>query len=143
MVDDSSKSVLAALLQELPSGIWWKVRQMDPNEFGLAKGTGRPLAEIDALLVGAGPCNDTPKRGIHWSKKGWDTFVDNAKLPTLSGAAWRPLGRCRASLDAIAHHFVAFLSHRPLAATTVVVSNSLLLRAFWLRFFDVTARRAR
>jgi len=81
MVEDLSDSVLGALLLELPEGIWWKVRQTDPDELGLAKGTGRPLAEIDAVLVGAGACNDTPKRGISWSKPGWDAFVTRAKLP--------------------------------------------------------------
>ena len=69
MAEDSPTSTLAAVLLALPQGIWWKVYQSDPDENGLAKGTGRPIVEINALLVSVGPCKDTPSRGIHWSKK--------------------------------------------------------------------------
>ena len=82
MAEVSDKLLLAALLQELSPGLWWKVRQTDADELGLAKGTGRRLAEIDAVLVGAGTCNETPKRGISWSKTGWESFVA-ADLPEL------------------------------------------------------------
>ena len=70
----AAHTLLKELLCCLPIGWWCLVHQKTGNDLGLAKAFGRPLAEINALLVNAGICKETGQ-GTSFVKRGWETFI--------------------------------------------------------------------
>ena len=69
----TAQTLLHELLYHLPTGWWCLDHQETENDLGLAKAFGRPLAEINALLVNAGICKETG-RGTSFVKRSWETF---------------------------------------------------------------------
>ena len=75
----TAKTLLQELLRHLPTGWWCLVHQKNETDLGLAKAFGRPLAEINALLVNAGICKETG-RGTSFVKRSWETFCTSKML---------------------------------------------------------------
>ncbi len=73
MRSDIALGLLTKLLEQLPNGRWWIVRQKKETELGLAKAFNLPCATIDALLINAGIFEER-KAGLCRLWKNWDAL---------------------------------------------------------------------
>ena len=74
MDQETARELLLQLMHQLPTGIWCMLRDDDSDTTTMAKMLGRPVKEIDALLINTGMCKETVKGNITLSKKQWDVF---------------------------------------------------------------------
>ena len=70
----NEKEILKRLLEILPEGTWFVVHEKENDDGGIAKATGMPRLQVNALLTIIGILKETSSGGVTFKKAQWEAF---------------------------------------------------------------------